>query len=161
MLCALLAFVYWPRVDDKAELDRQIQESWLSGRETADAVEFFEHGGRFAGDETRPAAQDLDQKYVIPLIRTLREKFQLKVMVIVHDEAPNQAFAVLVEAPSDRKLRNEVRATILETADRFPGFLGQYWSHKWVSLEFLDPEIAQGIPPHTQERLKASQRQME
>ena len=158
--CAVVGYVYWPRSDYKADLDRQIQESWMAGREVVDAWEFFENGGVYESD-SRPAAEGVDQNYVIPLIKELREKHHLKVMAILRNDVPNTAMAVIAEAPPDRRSRNEVRATILETNDTFPGLVLQNWSHQWVSLDFLDGDEIKVLKPQTLERLKASQRRME
>lgn len=156
----LFAYVYWPRVDHKAELDRQIQEAWMSGREIVDALEFFEKGGSYESDD-RPSAASLDQEYVIPLVKHLREQHHLKVMAIVRDDDSKRAMAIVAEAPASRAARNAVRTTILAAADAFPGLLLQNWSHQWVSLDFIDDQEMAAFKPQTLARIKASQRRME
>lgn len=160
-LAVLVAYLAVPRVDNKAVLDHQIEDGWMNGRETVDALQFFENGGVYENHDA-PGTEDIDQKYVIPLIKQLRDKHQLEVLVIVHDKLPNTAMAVIAEAPADRASRNEVRTTILERTDSFPGLVTQNWSHHWVSLDFFDEE--ESIVFHNAgafEKLQESQRRME
>lgn len=161
ILLGLGAYAAWPRVDDKALLDQQIEEGWMNGRETVDALQFFENGGIYENRDA-PGTTDIDQNYVIPLVKQLRDKHRLEVLVVMHDKIPNAAMAVIVEAPADRQSRNEVRQTILELTDFFPGLATQNWSHRWVSLDFFDEEEA--VVFHNAgafEKLKESQRRME
>lgn len=161
----LFGYCLWPREDVKAALDRQIEEGWMAQGKTVDALEFFEKGGVYENriSENAKDAKDIDQKYVIPLIKKLRDKHHLKVLAIMHKDIPNTAMAVIAEAPKDRAIRNEVRATILETADEFlPGFAWQNWSHHWVSLDFFDSEeIIPFKSSGALEKLQTSQRIME
>lgn len=159
-LLGVAAYYFWPRSDYKAELDRQIEESWMEGREVVDAVEFFEHGGAY---ESRPGkgTADIDRKYVLPLVKRLRDEHGLTVVVVKRDDVPNAAMAVMAQAPNDRAARNRVRTTILEAADAFPGFAMQNWSHRWVSLDFFDEVEIAAFPPKTLEKLRTSQRRME
>lgn len=159
---ALLAFLtlrfFYPPVDDKALLDQQIEEQWMVGRQTVDALEFFQQGGVY---ENRPGsiAEQIDQQHVIPLLRTIHERHQLSIRAILHEEVPKQAVAVIVQVPPDRAGRNALRKTIVEATDAFPGLLTQFWSHRWVSLDFFDEEeaIAHKMAGSF-EKLKASQR---
>jgi len=154
-------YLYWSRYDGRAALDRQIEEIWMQGRETEDALEFFAQGGQY---ESRPGqgTAEIDQKYVVPLIRQLRDEHGLKVLVIKRDDVPGIAMAVIAQAPLDRAERNRVRQTILAADDAFPGFAMQNWSHHWVSLDFLDKEEMDPlIRSGSLEKLQASQRRME
>jgi hypothetical protein len=156
----LLAYVYWPRIDHKDVLDRQIQEEWMPGREVVDALKFFDGGGTYKSD-ARTDAAGLDRDYVVPLLKRLRDEHHLRVTVILRDDVPNTVLALLAEAPASRAARNAVRTTILEAADGFPGLVLQNWSHQWVSLDFLDAQEMTAFKPQTLARLKASQRRME
>lgn len=160
-LAAVLVYLSWPRIDYKAELDRQITEGWMAGREVVDALEFFEKGGVYENREMA-GAYDIDQKYVIPLIKRLKEEHHLNVLAILEKEPPNTAMAIIAEVPPDRETRNKIRATILETVDEFPGFAMQNWSHNYVSLDFLDEvEVTPLRDAGALEPLRASQRMME
>lgn len=162
------------RVDDKAVLDRQIEEGWMRGREIVDALEFFEKGGVYESREVEklPEISRIDQEHVVPLIKQLQDRHQLRVLVIIKelppelkhlaDKLPKSAMAVIAEAPADRVSRNEVRATILEMTEDFPGLATQNWSHNWVSLDFFDEEEASVFHKSGAfDRLKESQRRME
>lgn len=158
---AAIVCLSFPRVDGKAQLDRQIEDGWMDGRETVDALAFFEKGGVYENRDA-PGAENIDQTYVVPLIKQLRDKHRLDVLVIEHDKLPNTAMAVIAEAPADRASRNAVRQTILETTDSFPGLVTQNWSHHWVSLDFFDEE--ESIAFHRAgafDKLKESQQRME
>jgi hypothetical protein len=154
------AFFLWPRSDDKASLDRQIEEDWMAGRDVVDAVKFFESGGVYENRGGEGSA-DIDQKYVIPLIKRLRDEHGLTVLVVKLQKAPNTAGAVIAQVPQDRVARNRVRATILESAQDFPGLVTQYWSHRWMSLDFLDELEMQQIPPKILQKLRDGQRRMD
>jgi hypothetical protein len=150
-----------PQDDSRFSVDdRQIEDVWMEGRDVVDALDFFASGGVY---ESRrgDAAADIDQKYVLPLIKRLRDEHGLTVLVVKLEEPANTAMALIAEAPADREARNRVRAAILETADQFPGFAMQNWSRNWVSLDFLDELEVQAIPKQTLERLRESQRRME
>ncbi len=157
-----IIYLLWPRVDGKASLDRQITEQWMQGRDVVDALEFFEKGGVYENNESEEAA-DIDQKYVIPLVKRLIEEHKLQVLAIVEKDAPLSAMAVIAEVPAnDRAFRNKVRKTINEEADKFPGFAAQNWSHKYVSIDYFDElEVTPLIQAHALEPLKASQRMPE
>lgn len=161
VVAAVTAYFAFPRTDYKAQLDHQIEDGWMNGRESVDALKFFENGGIYENRDA-PGTTDIDQQYVIPLIKRLRDEHRLEVLVIVHDKLPNTAMAVIAEAPADRASRNKVRQTILEMTDSFPGLVTQNWSHHWVSLDFFDEEEA--IAFHRAgafEKLQESQRRME
>lgn len=160
LLIGTAVYFFWTGSDYKAQLDRQIEESWMEGREVVDAVEFFENGGAY---ESRPGkgTADIDRKYVLPLVKRLRDEHGLTVVVVKRDDVPNTAMAVMAQAPHDRAARNRVRTTILEAADAFPGFAMQNWSHRWVSLDFFDEFEIAAFPPKTLEKLRTSQRRME
>lgn len=154
-----IVYLLWPRVDGKASLDRQITEQWMQGRDVVDAMEFFEKGGVYENNESEEAA-DIDQKYVIPLVKRLIDEHKLKVLAIVEKESPTTAMAIIAEVPAnDRAFRNKVRKTINEEADKFPGFAAQNWSHKYVSIDYFDElEVTPLIQAHALEPLKKSQR---
>jgi hypothetical protein len=169
-LGGLMVWLSWPRTDYKAALDEQITERWMPGREVVDALDFFKQGGVYENRD--PEAEiDIDREYVIPLLQRLKDEFHLNALAIVEppppqapgsEELPKIAMAVVVEAPQDRETRNKVRAAILETADEFPGFAMQNWSHNYVALDFLDEqETTPLIQAGALEPLKASQRIME
>lgn len=161
LLAGWVVYVVYFRVDDKAILDKQIEEGWMNGRETVDAMAYFENGGVYENRDA-PGAKDIDQQYVIPLIKQLRDKHHLEVLVVVQDKLRNTAMAVLAEAPADRKTRNEVRRTILDMTESFPGLATQNWSHRWVSLDFFDKEESEVFHRSGAfDKLKESQRQME
>jgi uncharacterized protein YlxP (DUF503 family) len=160
-LAAVMVYLSWPRVDYKAVLDRQITEEWMAGREVVDALEFFEKGGVYENRDS-DEAMDIDQKYVVPLVKRLKDEFHLNVLAIVEPDSTNTAMAIVAEVPPDRETRNKIRAAILETADKFPGFAMQNWSHNYVSLDFLDElEITPLREAGALEPLRASQRMME
>lgn len=151
---------FWTGRDFKQQLDRQIEEDWIYGREVVDAVEFFEKGGVY---ENQPGegAEDIDRKFLLPLVKRLRNEYGLTVLAVKRDDAPNMAMAVIAEAPKDQATRNRVRAAILETADAFPGFAMQNWSHRWVSIDLFDEQELKVFPAKTLEKLRAGQRRME
>lgn len=162
MVC-LMAILYSARHqrDFQAQFDDRLETEWLSGRELMDAGEFLAKGGVIenTGSSSR---SDIDQKYVLPLIKRLRERHGLEMQVLLELNDPHQASGLVAEAPQDRDTRNAVRATILEAADAFPGFLYQHWGRRWLTLEFLDETEIQPLEKSgALAKLKVSQRRME
>lgn len=147
--------------DFQALFDDQVETQWLSGRELADAGEFLARGG-IVKNSGSSAEADMDHNYVLPLIKQLAAKHDLKLQVVLELNDPYQSSALVAEAPQDRETRNAIRATILAAADEFPGFLYQHWGHRWLALEFLDEtEIKPLEKSGALARLKASQRRMD
>lgn len=160
---AALGIVYFARAqtDYRALFDEQLEVKWLAGRELTDAGEFFAKGGVF--ENTNDSRKEsIDQAYVVPLINRLKEKHGLELQVLLELNDSTRAYALVAEIPSDRHTRNTIRATVLETADEFPGLLYQGWGHRWLTLDFFDElEITPLKQAGVLTKLKASQRRME
>jgi hypothetical protein len=162
-MLGVMAILYTARNrrDFQALFDEQLESEWLSGRELADAGEFFARGGVYENTGIS-AGTTIDQQYVLPLIRQLEEKHGLELQVLLELNDPRHACGLVAEVPQDRSGRNAIRTTVLETADVFPGLLYQHWGHRWLTLEFLDEtEIKPLQTSGALAKLKASQRRMD
>lgn len=122
-------------VIDPVALDTQIEEQWLAGRETADAVEFLEKGGQYE-NKGLPEEVPIDQVYLLPLLKKIQKELSLKTVAVLLK--PERAMAVVVLIPAKPADRNRLRELVQATHDEFPGLLLDNWGEKWLSLDFLD-----------------------
>lgn len=153
--CAIAYWMY-PRLDDATIFDQQITDVWMDGREVVDAEDFFRNGGVYEN------VTDLkvDQEFVLPLVQRLKQEHQLNVIAILQE--PKLAYAVLAEVPEERSQRNDIRRTVLEIDEKFPGLILQSWGHQWLSLIFLEEEELQPLrDAHALEAFEAANQRME
>lgn len=126
------AFGPWSR-GEQLSLDEKVEQQWMAGRTTQDAVMFFEQGGMY--EELLPKG-NIDQEFVLPLARRLRDEFQLKPVVALDE--PGRAMGLFVEVPDDPAVRRRIGAALQEADDAFPWLLGDFWGQRWLSLDWFD-----------------------
>jgi hypothetical protein len=132
-LCLLLSLGCGSAVDDRADLDTQIEEQWLVGREMVDAVEFFEQGGVFE-DTDDPDIPEIDQVTILPLLRKIHDTLGVTATVVVDE--PGFAFALLVPVPENDATQARIRELLREADKDFFGVIMHNWSHHWIPWIF-------------------------
>ena len=121
-------------VSDPKALDTQIEEQWMAGREKVDAIEFLEKNGQYENMEL-PEESQVDQFYVLPLLKKVRDELSLKPVAVLLDS--ERALAVLVPIPTASAPRNRLRDFVRDADEGFAGLLLDNWGEKWLSLDFL------------------------
>lgn len=136
---AALAGCGEPPLDDMAEFDQQVETVWKQKWNFVDGITFLESGGLYA-DSGDPEDQALDRPSVLPLLKRLKETFDVNVTAVVSKQDAKKAFAMVVPVPIEPEARSQLREFLAKEQDTFPGDISAQWGHQWLQLEFLTRE---------------------
>ena len=129
-----------PEIDLEELVDRRVDEEWMQPGMYVDAGPFFAKGGHYYDHPDMEDRPKLDEPHIIPLLTKLREEFDLPQYVILDEQSPGVAWAVVMKLPPGNGARQAIRE-FLDNADKdFPGMILQEWGEDWLSIDFLNEE---------------------
>jgi len=129
-----------PEIDLEELVDRRVDEEWMQPGMYVDAGPFFEEGGHYYDHPEMEDRPQLDEQHIIPLLTELREEFDLPQYVVLDDQTPGVAWAVVMKLPPGSGARQALHE-FLDNADKqFPGMILQEWGQEWLSIDFLNEE---------------------
>ncbi len=129
------------RVDRDALFDDEVA-MYFNGRASRDAIAFLEEGGRYIDADIEDDEPRIDEPYVLPLVRQLRDEHGLAPIAILDPEDPRVAVAIVAES-GDAAVKAAVNGTIAKADRAYPGEILSQWGHRWLSVDFLTPEEAE------------------
>ena len=132
--------------------DGQIEAGWMVDREQVDAVTFLEEGGVY---ENKPEKADVDRTYLLPLLKQLKDDFELSPVALLDE--PRIAFAVVIDVSglsAEDGQRSGVVDAIQAADDAFPGLLVDKWGGRWLSLDLFDEQDLEVFPEKTRKKFE-------
>ncbi len=122
--------------DPESELDNLVERVWMEDFPHKDAIEFLEAGGTHY-DTRYGHHENVDQQYVIPLLKRLSDETNVEPLAFV-DEDLNWAWALIIRLPSDESAHSQIQSLIDAADTEFPGIIETEWGHQTLRLSFVD-----------------------
>ncbi|HVJ68513.1 MAG TPA: hypothetical protein VM510_11035 [Caulifigura sp.] len=124
---------------ERREFDTQVETEWRKNWAWVDGVQFLEKGGIYA-DSGEPGERAYDKLDVLPLLKRLSGKHQLKWFAIVDKKKRNIAVAIVGQYPATDTVRDDAMTTLLVEQRTFPLDILVQTGERWLSLDFLSEE---------------------
>ena len=124
---------------ERSEFDSQVETEWRKNWAWVEGVQFLEKGGIYA-DSGEPGERAYDKLDVLPLLKRLSGKHQMKWFAIVDKKKRNIAVAIVGQYPETDKVREDAMTTLLEEQKTFPLDILVQTGNRWLSLDFLSEE---------------------
>ncbi len=123
--------------DRLARFDATVDGSWRKNWKWVEAIPFFEAGGQYA-DEGDRKKSSLDRDHILPLLKRMQDRHQLRWQAVVDKKKTRLAVAIVAELSSEPGVVDAIETSLAEEQKTFPGVVLIQVGHRWLTVEFLN-----------------------